>query len=301
MLASTSSIDPFEVFDESSEEDEVVGTVNEFDSDEDFILIPHAHSHSHSPSSILGGMARLSLASEPVVSETPSPATPTTPTKPKTDPKVCIGMDRRSAGAHSIVNKKKPTLTPVRGRRGRGRKDLAASYPSPLPSPSKELEEEIVFPIKQSKRLSPGADGCFGSRPLIESDAESEPLLTKYEEAASFITSFLSNPSAALSCSPYTRLTFLQSLIIELGLVTPSSSTLPSSLTAAKHFLKKRAFINIGDYLSVRQEGLQKVREIMFDSKKALAMDLRKQKGRRKANKGWVKRHGLNVLLVSVF
>ncbi|KAF8522127.1 hypothetical protein BU17DRAFT_45073, partial [Hysterangium stoloniferum] len=98
-----------------------------------------------------------------------------------------------------------------------------------------------------------------------------------------------------------TRLTFLQSLIIELGLMAPSSPTLPSSLTAAKRFLKTRAFINIGDYLSVRQEGLQKVREIMFDSKKALAMDLRKNKGHRKANKGWVKRQGLNVLLVSVF
>lgn len=111
---------------------------------------------------------------------------------------------------------------------------------------------------------------------------------------------FLSNPSAALTSSTYTRLTFLQSLIIELGLMSPSS-VLPSSMRSAKQLLKTRAFINIGEYLSVREQGLDKLQKIMFSSKKELASDLRRKKGGKKADKRWVKHHGLNVLLITVF
>jgi hypothetical protein len=79
------------------------------------------------------------------------------------------------------------------------------------------------------------------------------------------------------------------------------SSALPSSLKSAKHFLKTRAFINIGEYLSAREQGIEKLQQIMFNSRRELTSDLRRKKGGKKADKGWVKRHGLNVLLVTVF
>lgn len=72
-------------------------------------------------------------------------------------------------------------------------------------------------------------------------------------------------------------------------------------MRAAKHLLRTRAFINIGEYLSVREQGLDKLQQIMFSSKKELTSDLRRKKGGKKADKGWVKRHGLNVLLVTMF
>ena len=126
------------------------------------------------------------------------------------------------------------------------------------------------------------------------------PALSSYPHWPERHTSFLSNPSAALSCSSYTRLIFLQSLIIELGLISPASAEVPSSLKAAKRLIKTRAFVNIGEYLSVREQGPEKLREIMFSSKRELTSELRRRGGN-KANKMWVKSHGLNVLLVSVF
>jgi len=184
-----------------------------------------------------------------------------------------------------------------RGRRRRGKKDASESYPSPSPSPVREL----VSPAP-ANAYSEEREYGFGARPFVEeSDDEGEPVVKRYEDAVRYITSFLSNPSATLSRSSCTRLTFLQSLIIELGLISPTSTEVPSSLKAAKRFLKARAFINIGEYLSVRGQGLDKVREVMFSSKRELTSELRKKKGGHKADKGWVKRHGLNVLLVSVF
>lgn len=113
-------------------------------------------------------------------------------------------------------------------------------------------------------------------------------------------SSVISDPSATLY-SAYARLTLLQSLIIELGLMPPTAD-LPSSLKAAKRFLKSKAFLNVGDYLWAREQGPKELQNIMYPSKSALKKDLRNKKSRdRRANRCWVKEHGLDVLLITIF
>ena len=100
---------------------------------------------------------------------------------------------------------------------------------------------------------------------------------------------FLSNPDAK-SSSVY-RLTLMQSIIIELGLATAS---LPSSLKSAKAFLKSRVFLNIREYIDVREQGPEAVQRALYPSKTALIKGIRKNPTPIK----WVKKHGLQVLLV---
>lgn len=125
------------------------------------------------------------------------------------------------------------------------------------------------------------------------SNGDSEP--SKYDEAVCYITSFLSNPDARNN--PVCRLTFLQALIIELGL---ASSALPASLTSARAFLKSRVFLNIREYLAVRGQGADAVQRAMHPSRKALIKDIKKNKQKR-ASLGWVKESGLQVLLVKCY
>lgn len=135
-----------------------------------------------------------------------------------------------------------------------------------------------------------------------------------YEEAKKYVTSyvrflcvqvllshcslppsFLQNPSAY--CESSSRLTLLQSLIIELGL---SSSSLPMSLHAAQAVLKSQAFLNIREYLAVRDKGPDAVKQVMYPSRSALIKSIRKQP-RNRASISWVKEHGLQVLLVTAY
>jgi len=104
---------------------------------------------------------------------------------------------------------------------------------------------------------------------------------------------FLSNPDA--KNDSVCRLTLLQSLIIELGLAT-SSLTLPSSLKAAKVFLKSRVFLNIKEYVAVRSQGPEAVQKVLYPSRKALIKDIKKKRNAMPLQ--WVKQHGLQVLLV---
>ncbi|KJA20257.1 hypothetical protein HYPSUDRAFT_68665 [Hypholoma sublateritium FD-334 SS-4] len=139
----------------------------------------------------------------------------------------------------------------------------------------------------------------LGARPIVDDFSDQQSIVsydnesvyspTLYEEAASFISSFLSNPDAK-SSSVY-RLTLMQSIIIELGLATAS---LPSSLKSAKAFLKSRVFLNIREYIAVREQGPEAVQRAMYPSKTALIKGIRKNPTPIK----WVKKHGLQVLLV---
>ncbi|KAG6896734.1 hypothetical protein C0992_006451 [Termitomyces sp. T32_za158] len=113
-----------------------------------------------------------------------------------------------------------------------------------------------------------------------------------YEEAFGFITSFLANPAARQDSA--CRLTLLQALIIELGL---ADSPLPCSISTAKAYLKSRAFLNVNEYLAVRDQGPAAVQRIMYPSRTALMKEIRKSKKSR-APRGWVKDMGLQVLLV---
>ncbi|RXW17977.1 hypothetical protein EST38_g7883 [Candolleomyces aberdarensis] len=115
-------------------------------------------------------------------------------------------------------------------------------------------------------------------------------------EASTYITSYLSNPKA--QTNSVCRLTLLQSLIIELGLMT-SALKLPPSLRSATAFIKSHAFLNIKEYVSVRAQGPDAVRKILFPSRSALVKDIRKK--RNPVSLKWVKEHGLQVLLVGCF
>ncbi|KAH9483976.1 hypothetical protein JR316_0003454 [Psilocybe cubensis] len=131
----------------------------------------------------------------------------------------------------------------------------------------------------------------YSDRLSVVSYDESDPSPTLYEEASTFISSFLSNPDAKKD--NVCKLALLQSLIIELGLATPS---LPDSLSAAKAFLRSRAFLNIREYIAVREQGPEAVQRVLYPTKSALIKDIKKT--RKTASLKWVKQHGLQVLLV---
>jgi hypothetical protein len=103
---------------------------------------------------------------------------------------------------------------------------------------------------------------------------------------------FLSNPDA--QADDVCRLTLLQSLIIELGLAT--SSALPPTLRAAKAFLKSHAFLNIREYVAVREQGPEAVQSVMYPTRSALIKSIKKKKNATSIK--WVKELGLQVLLV---
>jgi hypothetical protein len=138
--------------------------------------------------------------------------------------------------------------------------------------------------------------------------------------------SFLANPKQANNDKP-SQLSLLHAFLIELGLYTPTSlptppsspangtkadgsaataaagkhsplTQLPVSLTKARAALKERAFVNVKEYLAVRQQGLDALRAVILPSRSALRRSIKKQ-GCMSAKK--VKEAGLNVFLVHVF
>ncbi|KAF5324459.1 hypothetical protein D9611_004208 [Ephemerocybe angulata] len=111
-----------------------------------------------------------------------------------------------------------------------------------------------------------------------------------FKEASEYISSPEARSNAVC------RLTLLQSLIVELGLIS-SALTLPASLKSAKTFLKTHAFLNIKEYISVRGQGQEAIRKILYPSRSALIRDIRKK--RNAVSLQWVKEHGLQVLLIS--
>jgi hypothetical protein len=103
---------------------------------------------------------------------------------------------------------------------------------------------------------------------------------------------FLSDPDARTD--HICRLTLLQSLIIELGLAT--TSALPSTLSAARAFLKAHAFLNIREYMAVRGQGPEAVQSVLYPSKSALIKSIKRKKNGTSIK--MVKELGLQVLLV---
>ena len=124
-------------------------------------------------------------------------------------------------------------------------------------------------------------------------------------------------PRVLADPSPKTNsnLTYLQALIVELGLcpnaafsvVGNVADNLPRSLTAAKAFLKKHAFVNVRDYLAVRHQGLDALKSVMHPNRKALQKDIRgrgnrtKSVNERKVPVKFVKESGLGVFLVTCY
>ncbi|KAJ7090054.1 hypothetical protein C8R43DRAFT_294750 [Mycena crocata] len=184
--------------------------------------------------------------------------------------------------------------------------------PSPLPSPVSDRPSSVTTLKKGSpsgkagrrrrKNKIPGAVAAgFGARPIVD-DVSEQPdscsergdnefaVPSMYEQAASYISSSLADPTSAC------RLTLLQALIIELGL---ASSALPTTLTSAKATLKSRAFLNVAEYLDARQKGPAAVQGVMHPSKTALIKDIRRK--RNPTSLQWVKETGLQVLLVPCY
>jgi len=64
--------------------------------------------------------------------------------------------------------------------------------------------------------------------------------------------------------------------------------------------LKSHAFLNVREYLSVRDQGLEAIQKAMYPSRSALIKSIRK-KSKGRASREWVKDHGLSVLLISCF
>ena len=97
-------------------------------------------------------------------------------------------------------------------------------------------------------------------------------------------------------------LLMLQALILELGCLPNGGAAkfsipeLPGTLRQAKLLLKSRAFINVRDYLAVRDQGQAALRSVMHTSRKSLVQEVRKGK---RVPVQEVKKAGLNVLLVN--
>jgi len=94
----------------------------------------------------------------------------------------------------------------------------------------------------------------------------------------------------------------LQALILELGCLPNGGAAkfsipeLPGTLRQARLLLKSRAFINVRDYLAVRDQGQAALRNVMHTSRKSLVQEVRKGK---RVPVHEVKKAGLNVLLIN--
>lgn len=71
---------------------------------------------------------------------------------------------------------------------------------------------------------------------------------------------------------------------------------LPGTMRQAKLLLKSHAFINVRDYLAVREQGQAALQRVMHPSRKSLVKEVRKGK---RVPVQQVKKAGLNVLLVN--
>ncbi|KAI1787902.1 hypothetical protein LXA43DRAFT_676300 [Ganoderma leucocontextum] len=149
--------------------------------------------------------------------------------------------------------------------------------------------------------LVPAPLAGLGDRPIVDdvSEAGSEyPHIPSelYQSAQRYVSSVLSAPTDVTTDMP-SKLAFLQALIIELGLYT-SMPSLPNSLRAAKTLLRSQVFLNVRDYLAVRQQGIDALRGVMHPSRSALMREIR---GGKKAPVKTVKDSGLGVLLVTCY
>ncbi|KAJ7752033.1 hypothetical protein B0H16DRAFT_1887356 [Mycena metata] len=244
----------------------------------------------------------------------------TTLSPPPTDGADTLAADLDRLSFHSSTNNKKVAATRSDVARSKGKpatprpksaaSSSSSSSSSPLPSPVSDRPPSVATLKKDGKPgprrrrnrrgASPTASlaGGFGARPIVDdiseqaSDRGDDELagMSMYEAAASYINSFLADPTSVC------RLTLLQSLVVELGL---ADTSLPPSLTAAKAMLKSHAFLHVGEYLDARQHGPEAVQGVMHKSKTSLIKTLRKNRNPMPLK--FVKDTGLQVLLVSCY
>ncbi|KAL4067669.1 hypothetical protein V8B97DRAFT_2004224 [Scleroderma yunnanense] len=119
---------------------------------------------------------------------------------------------------------------------------------------------------------------------------------TAYDEAAAFISWYI---AGARGNDHSTELELLRSFIIELGVRSPNSPDLPTTLTSARKLIKSEVHVNIKEYLATRDQGQCALQQIMYPSKKSLRREI--QRTGNKASLKWVKKKGLQVLLIKAF
>ncbi|TFY62417.1 hypothetical protein EVJ58_g3878 [Rhodofomes roseus] len=220
-----------------------------------------------------------------------------------------------------------PTVQPRKFKKLKAKK-IAAAQREQAPAPAdanysdkkdkgkrrKERRKAQRLAEKAAASASPPAftqaieatEAGLGERPIVDDVSEAGDLAVTgaYEDAVSFINSFLSNPTAK---SGAVHLRLLQALIVELGLCPsafnaasplsfPSLPSLPHSMRAAKALLKSQVFLNVRDYLAVRSQGLDALRRVMHRDRSSLMREIRS--GKKMPVKA-VKDAGLNVLLVT--
>ncbi|KAG9010150.1 hypothetical protein FRB95_011587 [Tulasnella sp. JGI-2019a] len=145
-----------------------------------------------------------------------------------------------------------------------------------------------------------------------------------YEEAVRYVTAYLKDPPR--DPSPEVHLHFLQSLIIELGLLHKPQVELPTSAKSAKALLKSQVYINVREYVDCRTQlsrsgvatarspngnevdaWLGELKKLMFPSRAALTRSLYKRCTNEDGVKikpvtaKWIKSRGLGVFLVSFY
>ncbi|KAI0262867.1 hypothetical protein BC834DRAFT_971688 [Gloeopeniophorella convolvens] len=163
-------------------------------------------------------------------------------------------------------------------------------------TPSKRTERKRkaaagAAPTNPTERPASG----LGSRTVVDdvSEAGDEPS-SGYHEARKY----LAHPAAAGNNG--SALQVLHALILELGLPGVagkfSIAELPRSLRKARAMLKSQVFINVRDYLAVREQGQAALQRAMHPSRSSLVKEVRK--GKRMPVRE-VKEAGLNVLLIN--
>ncbi|KAI0049696.1 hypothetical protein FA95DRAFT_1556575 [Auriscalpium vulgare] len=287
----------------------------------EYVLVPRQGRSTATERELQEALASLSLVPAPTTANAkPAPR----PSPKKRKPKAS------AAPAAAQPNAPRPQ-TPPKKQKSRAKSPLASSapsdsYPSPPASPKQERTGTSTpppaTPRKTKKRsakpaklpAAPAEGGAsetgLGARTVVDdvSEAGDQPESPAYVEARKYMNDYLDHPPAAGNNG--SSLLVLQALILELGLQVHSNAVraqksapsyfsipdLPRTLRQAKLLLKSQAFINVRDYLAVREQGQAALQGVMHPNRQSLVKEVRKGK---KMPVKEVKKAGLNVLLVN--
>ncbi|KAH9930968.1 uncharacterized protein B0H18DRAFT_1116664 [Fomitopsis serialis] len=294
-----------------------------FSDNSDYIVMSRARSPASSDatsSDSRGGIeAELSAAiSSLSISRVPNHTPLTAPTATRFNLHRALGMHPvHSAG---------PTVQPRKFRQSKAKKiaaaqrEQASSADSSMNATYSDKKDRVKRRKERRKaqrqadraaasapaQSTEAAEAGLGERPIVDDVSEAGDLAVTgaYQDAVSFINSFLSNPTTKSGAA---HLRLLQALIVELGLCPsafspssplsfPSLPSLPHSMRAAKALLKSQVFLNVRDYLAVRSQGLDALRRVMHNDRSSLMREIRA--GKKMPVKA-VKNAGLNVLLIT--
>ncbi|KAH8980834.1 hypothetical protein EDB86DRAFT_506189 [Lactarius hatsudake] len=293
----------------------------------DFVLVPRATAvplTTADTDTIADEMAALSLTPAPRARGNADPPAPPSAASPKrTSTKGGAAKKTKSEQQHSTSQQQQqqprrqqaPTAPPAaprnrgkrRARRPRGSSRGSASSTG-LPGAAAAHGTPSARPSRLSSAGKSAAKTGLGARAVVDdsvseaSDASSppSPAAAGYQEAHKYMTSYLAHPPPPGNNG--SALLMLQALILELGCLPGvaagkfSIPQLPATMRQAKLLLKSHAFINVRDYLAVREQGQAALQRAMHPNRTSLVKEVRK--GRR-IPVGEVKKAGLKVLLVN--